>query len=176
MIRPRGFAAGIAALALPLLAVLPAGAQPTPAAPPQGSTEQRQTITDIRNVGTAMFVWYKDQLKTHPKGKTEKVEPESRPAFDRIPPISHDDLAKLLVPTYIAAIPEKDGWGHPYEFHLNTADLYATTIMGLRSTGRDGQFSGDSYEVGAFPPADQDQDVAWMDGYFVRWPQPAAHP
>jgi hypothetical protein len=174
MMRPRGFAATTFALAL--LAALPAGAQPTPAAPPKGSPEQRQTITDLRNVGTAMFVWYKDQLKAHPQGKTEKVETDAPAAFDRIPAISHDDLAKLLVPKYLAAIPEKDGWGHPYEFHLNTADLHATTIMGLRSPGRDGRFSGDSYAVGAFSPEDQDQDVAWMDGYFVRWPQPAARP
>jgi len=176
MIRPRGFAAALATFAL--LAALPAGAQPTPAAPPQGSPEQQRTITDLRNVGTAMFVWYKDQLKIHPKGKTEKekVEPESRPAFDRIPAISHDDLAKLLVPTYIAAIPEKDGWGHPYEFHLNTTDLHANSIMGLRSPGRDGRFSGDSYEVSAFPQEDQDQDIAWMNGYFVRWPRPEKHP
>lgn len=174
MIRSRGFAATTFALAL--LAGLPAGAQPTPAAPPKGSPEQQRTISDIRNVGTAMFAWYNDQLKAHPQGKTEKVEADAPAVFDRIPTISHDDLAKVLVPRYLAAIPEKDGWGHPYAFYLSTADLHATNIMGLRSPGRDGRFSGTSYEIGAFPPADQDQDIAWMDGYFVRWPQPEKHP
>jgi len=173
MIRPRG---PVAALTLLTLAVLPLGAQ-TPPAPPKGSPEQRQTISDIRNVGTAMFVWYKDQLKTHPKGKTEQGDSsDNRAVLGRIPTISHDDLAKLLVPKYIAAIPEKDGWGHPYEFHLSTADLDAKFIMGLRSAGQDGAFADDSYQVGAFPPADQDQDIVWMDGYFVRWPQPPAQP
>jgi hypothetical protein len=173
MIEPkRTAAAAVAIVALStLFATLPAGAQPTPAAPPKGSPEQRQTITDIRNVGTAMFVWYKDQMKARPKGPHHEEANPTTAALGSLPVISRDDLAKLLVPKYIADIPEKDGWGHPYEFRLNTTDLDAQSIMALRSAGRDGKFSGDTYEISAFNPEDQDQDVAWMDGYFVHWPQ-----
>lgn len=163
----------IPVLLLACLAALPVGADT--AAPPKGSPEQKKTITDIRNVGTAMFVWYQDQRKAHPaqeKAKHAEAEPQSV-SLAAIPVISREDLSKLLVPKYIQEIPERDGWGNPYEFHLNTADLDAQSIMGLRSPGKDGQFSGDSYDIGAFPQADEGQDIAWVDGYFARWPQPA---
>lgn len=172
-------------LLLACLAALPVGAD-TPA-PPQGSPEQQKTITDIRSVGTAMFYWYRDQRKAHPvqekarhaeaahaanAANAAKAEPKSVD-LAAIPVISREDLAKLLVPRYLQEIPAKDGWGNPYEFHLNTADLDAQSIMGLRSAGKDGRFSGDSYDIGAFPQADEGQDIAWVDGYFARWPQPS---
>ena len=89
-----------------------------------------------------------------------------------VPVISPEALEKVLVPKYIAAIPKQDPWGNAYEFHLNTNNPNAVRAMGLRSAGRDGRFAGSVYEVGPFGGADYDQDVAWMDGYFVRWPQP----
>lgn len=133
---------------------------------------QRQTIQDIRNVGTAMFVWYKDELapKASGEGKKAPAEPTSAD-ISAVPVISREELTKILVPKYIASIPEKDGWGNPYEFHLNTTDPNALQVMGLRSAGRDGKFSGDVYEIGSFSPADADQDIPWMDGFFVRWPE-----
>lgn len=159
--------------ALLVLGSLSLQAAPTRAAdPPKGSPEQKQTIVDIRNVGTAMFSWYRDQLKAHPKPEAKKEEPTPpAPDFGRLPAISREDLAKLLVPKYIPSIPAADGWGHPYEFYLNTTDLDAQVIMGLRSAGRDGKFSGSAYTVDSFSPTDEDQDIVWMDGYFVRWPQ-----
>ena len=132
----------------------------------------RQTIKDIRSVGTAMFVWYKDEMapKVDRGGKQAVADPASAD-ISAVPVISREELTKILVPKYIAALPEKDGWGNPYEFHLNTTDPNASHMMGLRSAGRDGRFSGDVYEIGAFSPADADQDIPWMDGFFVRWPQ-----
>jgi hypothetical protein len=139
----------------------------------QGTTEQRQTVQDLRNVGTAMFFWYKDQVKSHPKAAAAApaVKEDGAP-FASVPVISRRELAKLLVPQYIQEVPENDGWGHPYEYRLQTEDLDARHIMGLRSAGRDGRFAGDSYAVGSFPDHQEDEDIVWMDGYFVRWPAP----
>lgn len=135
----------------------------------------RQTISDIRNVGTAMWSWYKDSMASkRSEGAHEKAESEAAVtsvSIADVPAISREELRKILVPKYIAEIPEKDGWGNPYEFHLETRDPEATRVMGLRSAGRDGRFSGDTYEVGAFSPADFDQDIPWIDGFFVRWPE-----
>jgi hypothetical protein len=118
-----------------------------------------------------MFYWYRDQRKAHPKPEAKKEAPTPpAPDFARLPPISRDDLTTLLVPKYIPEIPAADGWGHPYEFYLNTRDLDAKVIMGLRSAGKDGQFSGSAYNVEGFSPTDEAQDIVWMDGYFVRWP------
>lgn len=142
-------------------------------APPKGSPEQIRTITDMRNVGTAMWQWYKSEVAPHRSEQTHKeaVAHSTQPQnIQDIPVISRADLAKILVPKYIAAIPEKDGWGHPYELHLTT-DPNAVTVFGLRSGGADGKFSTNVYEIGGFPQDDAKQDVVWVDGYFVRWPE-----
>lgn len=147
------------------------------APPPNDAAATQQTISDIRNVGTAMWTWYKDQMapkrseETHKKAEAAQEEPSVDMAS--VPVISREELAKVLVPRYIAAIPEKDGWGHPYELHLNTQDPNAVRAMGLRSAGKDGKFSGNVYVVGPFSPSDADQDISWMDGYFIHWPQPS---
>jgi hypothetical protein len=161
----------MAGLVLTSVSLLAAAAPP----PVHGDAATRQTVTDTRNVGTAMWHWYKDQVAAHRSEEShKKAEDESKITsvdFAAVPVISREELAKVLVPKYIAAIPEKDGWGHPYEFRLNTQDPDAIRVMAVRSAGKDGQFAATVYEVGAFPPADLDQDITWMDGYFVRWPQ-----
>jgi hypothetical protein len=157
-------------LALP--AVSGAGVQPG-----DGSdlTQQQQTISDIRSVGTAMYHWYKDVLAPRRSEEAHKqAEAASKAAsadMTAVPVISPEELEKLLVPKYIAAIPRRDGWGHPYEFRLETKNPNAVQVMGLRSAGKDGRFSGDVYEIGAFAAGDFGQDISWMDGYFVHWPQ-----
>jgi hypothetical protein len=159
-----------------LLLTLPLTAPAQATSPAKGSPQQVQTINDIRGVGTAMFHWYKDQMaprrspEAHDSAK-QAAETSSQTLAD-IPVISSDELAKLLVPKYIAAIPKADGWGRPYEFRLNTQDPNALRVMALRSGGQDGKYSGDTYEVSEFPGDDQTQDIAWIDGYFVRWPTP----
>ncbi|HEY8021115.1 MAG TPA: hypothetical protein VIH93_08435 [Thermoanaerobaculia bacterium] len=147
-----------------------AAAEPSP---PKGSPEQKKTISDIRRVGSAMFAWYKEQVKVWPKRSKEPGEKEddSRAPIGGVPVITRGELARILVPKYIAEVPENDGWGHPYEYRLETQDLEAHHIMVVRSAGSDGRFSGDTYPVESFPAAREDEDIAWMDGYFVRWPE-----
>jgi hypothetical protein len=43
--------------------------------------------------------------------------------------------------------------------------------MAIRSPGNDGTFSGNRYELGAFQPGDANQDLVWMNGFFIRWPE-----
>ena len=163
-------------LRLGLLALLALPMTSAAAAPAvHGDAATRKTSTDIRAVGTAMFQWYKLEVAPKRSEETHKKAEEAAKAksvdIGSIPAISREDLAKILVPKYIAAIPEKDGWGHPYDFHLATGDPQAVTVMGIRSAGQDGTFSGTVYEIGAFPPADTAQDISWVDGYFARWPE-----
>ena len=44
-------------------------------------------------------------------------------------------------------------------------------VMTIRSAGKDGVYSGDRYEAGTFAPGDTNQDLVWLDGFFVRWPE-----
>ncbi len=82
-----------------------------------------------------------------------------------------EEVEKLLVPEYIQAVPRTDGWGHAYEYYLDTENPVAERVMLIRSPGRDGKFSGSVYQIGPFEPGSFDEDIVWADGYFVRWPQ-----
>ncbi len=170
LLKPFTLAFALLALGLPAV-----GRTDSAPAQPTDDVAMRQTIVDIRSVGTAMYAWYKDEVapKRSEEAHKKAVEAASKTAADisAIPAISREDLAKVLVPRYLPAIPEKDGWGNPYDFHLDIKNPDALFVMGLRSAGRDGKFSGNVYEVGGFAPDDADQDISWVDGYFVRWPE-----
>lgn len=163
----------LGALALLALAVLPT-ASGQPGEDPDRA-KQKQTIVDVRTVGSAMYYWFQSEMLPKRSDEAhEKARAQSEVNsidITAVPVISREELEKILVPKYLSAIPQQDAWGHPYEFRLNTADPSAVRMMGVRSTGRDGQFAGNAYEVGAFPPPEYDQDVVWVDGYFMRWPQ-----
>ena len=136
--------------------------------------KSRATIQAMRDVGIAMMSWLTEQEDARQgardRGTAEEGEdPNTVPvgAFDRI---SHEDLAKLLVPTYLPALPEHDAWGHAFELYLNRDDLGGRRVFLIRSPGRDGRFDTDDYELGAFAVGQADEDLVWSDGYFVRWP------
>jgi len=128
---------------------------------------QKQTVLDIRNTGVAMFSWLTDQIGAAGAGQAQTID------LKQYSSISRAELGKILVPQYMQELPEKDGWGHPYEYTLNSANLKGKPVMSIRSPGRDGAYSASNgvYTTGRFDPTDFDQDVVWSDGYFVRWPQ-----
>jgi hypothetical protein len=132
---------------------------------------QKKTIADMRNLGTAMFSWLTDQVGAGAAGQSQ-TEPAGKAAdLAQYSPISHAELEKILVPQYLQTVPERDGWGHPYELYLNVKNVLAPQVMGIRSPGRDGRFSANRYSVGSFPPDQFDEDIVWVDGFFARWPQ-----
>lgn len=134
--------------------------------------KQKKTIADIRNLGTALFSWLTDQVGAAAAGQQGDGAKQPPPVdVQDYPPISKEELEKLLVPNYIQKVPEYDGWGHPYEVRLNVKDVLARQVMSIRSPGRDGVFATDFYKVAAFDPEDYDEDIVWTDGFFTRWPQ-----
>lgn len=136
-----------------------------PAASLTDAQAQVQTVEDIRKVGDAMFNWLVDQVSL--AGQDPEADPVD---FFHYSAISHSQLESLLVPQYIQAVPELDGWGWHYEYYLDTADPLGQQAMAIRSPGRDGAVSGDLYTAGSFDPGQVDEDVVWADGAFVRWP------
>ena len=86
------------------------------------------------------------------------------------PAITHQELTALLVPGYINSVPEIDGWGSPFEFYVDLADLVGTETLAIRSAGRDETVSGNLYSPGSFPVGDDDEDLVWADAVFVRFP------
>jgi uncharacterized protein len=133
-------------------------------APIADEAAQKRTVADIRNTGTAMFSWLTDQVGAAAAG-------QSQVDMDQYDVLSREELQAVLLPMYLQMVPETDGWGNPYQYYLNVANPMAEQVMGIRSPGRDGRFSADSYTVTSFDPSEFDEDIVWADGFFVRWPQ-----
>jgi hypothetical protein len=97
-------------LALLASAIPALGASPEP---PKGTPEQRQTITTLRDVGTAMWTWYAAETKNRGIERLKHEAQADPTAVDvtRVPLISAQELAAILVPKYIDRVPDTDGWG-----------------------------------------------------------------
>jgi hypothetical protein len=139
--------------------------------PDVANTER--TIVAMRDVGASIFAWLTDNYTEPPPGVTpQRIAKVESVDWTQCPRISHSQLTVLLVPQYIHEVPSLDGWGHPLEFCLNRANLFTGTyLVGVRSSGRDGQFEDTPFPPGAFDPRDYDRDVVWLDAFFVAWPQ-----
>lgn len=129
--------------------------------------KQKQTVSDIRNLGTALFSWLSDQVGAAAAGQQVNYVDIGQGFV----PVSHAQLSELLVPRYIRSVPERDGWGHKLDFYLNVEQPLSRRVMAIRSPGRDGKFSPGVYSTSEFSPEDYNQDIVWADGYFVRWPE-----
>jgi hypothetical protein len=150
-------------------------AVPVVAAEPDPLLAQRSTIHTMRGVGNAMFRYVAAETLAGRAPSAGRSADDTASAAQRIdwsncPAVTHEEAAALLAP-YVepGALPRVDGWGH--ELTLCVRREGSGPVIGIRSAGADGKFEGDVYEVGAFDPDDQDRDVVWLDGYFVRWPQ-----
>jgi hypothetical protein len=120
-------------------------------------------MSDIRNMGTAWMTWLTDQVAAGAAGQgTYDVE-----ILPRV--LSAEELRQMLVPIYMQQLVTEDGWGNPLEFRLGK-DYLQAQVFSIRSPGRDGVYSGHTYEAGGFDSTDYNQDIVWADGYFVRFP------
>lgn len=128
--------------------------------------KQKRTVADVRNTGTAMFSWLTDQVGAAAAGSTAQ-----NISLGSYQTITHANLKKELVSTYLQEVPQLDGWKNAYDFYLNTANPLAQNVMAIRSNGRNTTKETDSYSVTNFDPTDYDQDIVWADGFMVRWPE-----
>jgi general secretion pathway protein G len=127
--------------------------------------KQKKTMADCRLLGGSMMGWLTDQVGAGAAGASGTVD------LGVYTPISRTDLSKTLTPTYIQTIPLFDGWKRPYDLYLLTVPPLDKNVMGIRSAGQGAVTSGDVYTPGSFEPTDYAQDIVWVDGFFVRWPQ-----
>lgn len=128
----------------------------------------RATLDSVRTVGAALYAWSRDQ------GPWRAEEP----AADSLPPeadlsrvavLSAKELKALLVPRYLTNLELSDGWGRELEVRLDRSRT-GWDVMAIRSAGADGKIEGERYSRGAFDKSDQEADIVWADGLFVRWP------
>jgi type II secretion system protein G len=133
--------------------------------------KQKRTVADMRNTGTALFSWLTDQAGAAAAGAAATdVDLANYVSIDVA------TLNDTLVPQYLQAVPEKDGWQKDYAYFLDTANPLAQQVMAIASGGRDGNTPSGQYTVVGFDPTDYDQDIVWADGFFCRWPQKVGTP
>src|SRR6185295_17565523 len=130
--------------------------------------KQKRTVADVRNAGTAMFSWLTDQVGAAAAGATATLDMTPYGTA-----MDSTGLQTVLVPQYLQAVPDLDGWKNPYKYYCVFTNPLAKQVMAIWSGGRDGKGASPSgsYNVTSFDPTDYDQDIVWADGFFVRWPQ-----
>ena len=116
----------------------------------------------------ALYVWYEDKVNQAGPGGWDLNERTVDVSL--YAPVSREELAGVLSRD-IAGIPATDAWGHPYELRANLKNTGSGHVFLLRSPGRDGVFSTDTYTLGAFDPSSFDDDIVFADGVAVRWPE-----
>ncbi len=128
--------------------------------------KQKKTVADIRNVGTAYFSWITDQVGAAAAGQQQVERVDWREFHQQL---KSPQLSELLK-DYIQTVPATDGWHHAYDYDRNDALQRGSVFFGIRSPGRNGKFESDVYNVETFNPTQYDEDIVWVDGFFVQWP------
>ena len=132
--------------------------------------KQRSTVAEMRSVGNAWFAWLTDEVSAAAAGTGQTFDFASLEE-----PLSAGELFDKLFQSstmfYIRDVPARDGWGHLFEYSWSGNPL-SSNVMGIRSLGRDGLPgpSGDPYTLGPFTATRYDEDIVWLDGFFVRYP------
>ena len=132
--------------------------------------KQRATMAQMRSVGQAWFSWLTDEVSAAAAGSGQTFD------FGTLKePLEAAELLDLLFESssmfYIRDVPKRDGWGHPMEYAWS-GSLLSAHVLGIRSLARDGLPgpSGDPYTLGPFTASRYDEDIVWLDGFFVRYP------
>ena len=126
--------------------------------------KQKRTVADIRNTGTAEMSFLTDQIAAAAAGAAGTT------AVGSYTTMSASVLAGLIVPQYTQDVPLRDGWKNLMKYYFTT-NYSQKKIMLTISAGQKGSFKLGTYTAGGFEPTDYEQDIAWADGFFVRWPQ-----
>jgi hypothetical protein len=128
----------------------------------------RQTVADIKAVSAAIMSWLTDQVSRQESGESLGILGAATTDVADYPPITVAALEALLVPAYIADVPELDGWGNPYDYRLDSALATPQDVALIRSAGEDGVYEGDVYTMGDVEALAE--DLVWADGWNVRRP------
>ncbi len=132
--------------------------------------KQRRAMTDMHIIGTAWMSWLSDVAGASAAGRGSSEggrEVDFAAVFDVS---THESVVEILVPQYALEIPSRDPWNSYYEFRSASDPLATNFPFGMRSSGADATFDGDTYQQGKFIATDYDQDIVWAAGYFVRHP------
>ncbi len=133
-------------------------------------SKQRATMAQMRSVGEAWFSWLTDEVSAAAAGSSQTFDFTS--LSEKLEPSELlDTLFESTSMFYIRHVPSRDGWGHPMQYAWSGSPMSAR-VMAIRSLGRDGLDgpSDNPYTLGPFNATAYDEDIVWLDGFFVRYP------
>jgi len=150
-------------------------------ASPGLSPAQATTVEEMGLIGQALVSWQEAKVNQPSSGSPPPCEgvssiegPDAVRVFalGKIPHVTWEELKAELVPRYLQALPLRDAWGKAYDFRVNLLNPKCPDAISLRSAGADGSFGYAHYRQIGYDPADEDQDLVWASGNFVRFPDP----
>ncbi len=124
-------------------------------------SKQKRTMADIRSIATAWEARATDQNSYVAAGQTSTTVASLGDV------VTFALLTTRLTPTYIKALPEKDGWGTAYRFSANNTDY---GIISLAKDGAQVPTALASYTNG-FQTTHFNCDIVYSNGAFIQWPE-----
>jgi type II secretion system protein G len=119
---------------------------------------QRRSMGDMRSLATAVEAYAGDF------GRYPPASGFILPAGLDLPTGNLEDTTPYVRPTYLRAVPLKDGWSSWFGY----GTTQARTDYALRSAGREGvPESAPLYG----PTTDLTADIILVNGQFVQWPE-----
>ena len=119
--------------------------------------KQKRTMSDMRSLATAIEAYDVDNA-TYPTATC------SSGLFTTAGPALGAGSFTLLTPTYIAAPPNMDGWGHFMLYNVNAG----LSVYNIRSLGRDNAVDS---AVNCGTTTDFNADIIYFNGNFIQWPE-----
>ena len=147
------------------------------AIPADEISKARATIERLRDVGTALYSHMVEDLErrgAQPEPSEEGGWEDGVMDWSECPLVTAAAVQAIVVPKILPELPTTDGWGHPLEFCLADDFTRDRAVLGVRSPGSDGVYSGDRYRMGPFLESEMSHDVVWIDGYFATFPMTSA--
>jgi type II secretory pathway pseudopilin PulG len=127
-------------------------------------SRQGRTMADMRYIATAWEARATDFNRYDVGGPAVAVTSTSPDfAWRSMSRVQYGDLKRVLVPTYIKVLPERDGWGNRFELRAGK-EMYA-----IRSLGSDGK--ADVLSFASAATTSFEDDIVYMNGTFLRYPE-----
>jgi len=126
-------------------------------------SKQKKTMADISAIAVAWESRASDRGAYNAAGASTDVFDWPSVA------LTQTDLEAMLSPTYIRPMARIDGWGHQFEYALDSApgSGEAAAVYAIRSPGKDGKFDSSYPDSGT---QSFDCDIVYTNGNFVVSP------
>ncbi len=132
-------------------------------------SKQKRTMADMRTIATAWEARATDVNKYNAAGTVTALTTNSTV-------VPYGSVQSGLVPTYIKLLPNKDGWGDPYDYRADQGWAVTSPAQNylVRSAGKNGSTDGTQGFDDAAPggaTTNFNDDIIFSNGVFIQYPE-----